>query len=157
MEILEVKVPMGTAHSHDLSSVADQICLKPLQQLEAKVSELVRDSLLNQRALRMALKIWVDNELIPMHVETGVIDKQPSLYNRAYYPNAEDIRVMVKKAIIAERNSQFDQAAVLHLLCEEKDKHQLNYFFREYTPNVMEEQCNAASEGEHEHSADEEQ
>ena len=97
MEILEVKVPMGTAHSHDLSSVADQICLKPLQQLEAKVSELVRDSLLNQRALRMALKTYVDNELIPMHVETGVIDKQPSLYNRAYYPNAEDIRVMVKK------------------------------------------------------------
>ena len=50
----------------------------------------------------MALKTWVDNELIPMHLETGVIDKQPSLYNRAYYPNAEDIRVMVKKAIIAE-------------------------------------------------------
>ena len=75
MEILEVKVPMGIAHSHDLSSVADQICLKPLQQLEAKVSELVHDSLLNQRALRMALKTWVDNELIPMHLETGVIDK----------------------------------------------------------------------------------
>ena len=63
MEILEVKVPMGTAHSHDLSSVADQICLKPLQQLEAKVSELVHDSLLNQRALRMALKTWVDNDV----------------------------------------------------------------------------------------------
>ena len=79
------------------------------------------------------------------------------MYNRAYYPNAEDIRVMVKKAIIAERNSQFNQVAVLHLLCEEKDKHQLNYFFHEYMTTVKEEQCNAASEGEHEHSADEEQ
>ena len=91
MEILEVKVPMDTAHSHDLSSVADQICLKPLQQLEAKVSEFVHDSLLNQRALRMALKMWVDKELIPLHLETGVIDKQPSLYYRAYYPNAKDV------------------------------------------------------------------
>ena len=103
MEILEVKVPMGTAHSHDLSFVADQICLKPLQQLEAKVSEFIYDSLLNQRALRITLKTWGDNELIPKHLKTtGVIDKQPSLYNRAYYPYAEDIRVMVKKAIIAE-------------------------------------------------------
>ena len=53
-EVLEVKVPMGAALSHDLSSVADQIYLKPLQQLEVKVSELVHDSLLNQRALRNA-------------------------------------------------------------------------------------------------------
>ena len=131
-EILEIKVPMNSAHSHDVSSVADQICLKPLQQIEAKVSELVQDSLLNQRALRMALKTWVNNELIPLHLETGVIDKEPSLFNRAYCPNAEDVRIMVKKAIIQERNSQFDQGAVLHLLREEKDKNQLNFFFREY-------------------------
>jgi len=39
---------------------------------------------------------------------------------------------MVKKAIIQERKSQFDQEAVMHLLCEEKDKNQLNFFFREY-------------------------
>ena len=58
-EILEIKIPMNSAHSHDVSSIADQICLKPLQQIEAKVSELVQDSLLNQRALRMALKTWI--------------------------------------------------------------------------------------------------
>ena len=39
---------------------------------------------------------------------------------------------MVKKAIMQERNSQFDQEAVLHLLREEKEKNQLNFFFCEY-------------------------
>ena len=48
MEVLEIKIPMNLAHSHDVSSVPDQICLKPLQQIEAKVSELVQDSLLSQ-------------------------------------------------------------------------------------------------------------
>ena len=56
----------------------------------------------------MALTTWVNNELIPLHLETGVIDKKPSSCNRAYYPNAEDIQIMVKKAIMQERNSQFD-------------------------------------------------
>ena len=45
----------------------------------------------------MAFKMWVEKELIPLHLETGIIDRHPSLYNRAYYPNAEDIRIMVKK------------------------------------------------------------
>ena len=36
---------------------------------------------------------------------------------------------MVKKAIIAERDSQFDQGAVLRLLHEEKQKNQLNLTF----------------------------
>jgi len=74
-EVLEVRVPMNSAHSHDTTSVADQICLKPLQQIEIKVLELVQDSLLNQRALRMALTTWVNDELIPLHLES-VIDKK---------------------------------------------------------------------------------
>ena len=45
----------------------------------------------------MALKMWVNNELIPQHLETGVIDKHPSLYNRAYYPNAEDVQLLQSK------------------------------------------------------------
>ena len=94
----------------------------------------------------MALKTWVNNELIPLHLETGVIDKQPSLYNRAYYPTAEDVRVMVKKAITQEQNSQFDQGAVLHLLNEESDKNQLNFYFREYKAAVKaENKCIASS------------
>ena len=60
----------------------------------------------------MSLKTWVERELIPKHLQDGVIDEQPSQYNRAYYLNTEDIRVMVKKTIAQERNS-FDQGAVL--------------------------------------------
>ena len=59
--------------------------------------------------------------------ERGAIKLQ---YNRAY-PNAEDIRVMVKKAIAQEHNSMFYQCAVLQLLQEEKDTHQLKFFFRQ--------------------------
>jgi len=36
---------------------------------------------------------------------------------------------MVKKAIIQERNSQFGQEAVMHLLCEEKTKISLIFSF----------------------------
>lgn len=32
-----------------------------------------------------------------------------------------------------ERSSLFDQGAVLQLLQEEKDKNQLNFFFRQYS------------------------
>lgn len=133
--VLEIKLPTTDAHleSHDPSSVADQLCLKPLYEVEQKISELVQESLLNQRALRMSLKTWVEKELIPKHLESGVIDKHPSQYNRAYYPNAEDIRVMVKRTIMKERSSLFDQGAVLQLLQEEKDKNELNFFFRQYS------------------------
>ena len=93
-------------------SVTDQMCLKPLPELENKLLELVQESLLSQRALRMSLKTWVEGELIPKHLQDGVIDEQPSLYNRVYYPNAEDIRVTVKKAVAQEHNSMFDQGTV---------------------------------------------
>ena len=48
----------------------------------------------------------------------GVITSKPSDYNRGYYPTVEDIRVMVKKAIARERNSLFDNKAVVQLLKE---------------------------------------
>ena len=66
-------------------------------------------------------------ELIPKHLNEGVITSD---YNRAYYPTAEDIRVMVKKAIARERNSLFDQEAVLQLL---KEGNGLKYYFRQYS------------------------
>ena len=80
----------------------------------------------------MTLKTWVEKELIPKHLDTGVIQEPPSQYKRAYYPNPHDIRVMVKRLIAQERNSHFDQGAVLQFLQEEKEKHQLKFFFRQY-------------------------
>ena len=38
------------------------------------------------------------------HLQDGVIDEQPSQYNRVYYPNAEDIRNMFKKVVTQECN-----------------------------------------------------
>ena len=134
-EVLEIKVPTLDAHfpAHDPCSISDQMCMKPVPELEKKVCELVQESLLSQRALKMTLKTWVEKELIPKHLETGVIQEPPSQYNRAYYPNPDDIRVMVKRVIAQERNSHFDQGAVLQLLQEEKEKQQLKFFFRQYT------------------------
>ena len=80
----------------------------------------------------MTIKTWVEKELIPKHLDTGVIQEPPSQFKRAYYPNPHDIRVMVKRVIAQERNSHFDQGAVLQLLQEEKEKQQLK-FFRQYT------------------------
>ena len=134
MQVLEIQVPMMSAHlpAHNPSSVTDQLTMKPLPEIEEKVAEFVQESFLNQRALRLSLKTWVEKELVTKHLNTGVITSKPSEYNRAYYPTAEDVRVMVKKAITRERNSLFDQEAVLQLLQDEQAKNGLKYFFRQY-------------------------
>ncbi len=97
IQILEIQIQMMSAHlsAHNPSSVTDQLVMKPLPELEAKVNELVQESFLNQRSLKLSLKTWVDKELIPKHLTDGVITQRPTMYNRAYYPNTEDIRVMV--------------------------------------------------------------
>ena len=93
---------------------------------------LFKSPFLNQRALSLSLKTWVEKELVPKHLNTGVIASKPSDYNRAYYPTAEDVRVMVKKAITRERNSLFDQEAVLQLLQDEQARNGLKYLFCQY-------------------------
>ena len=100
---------MMSAHlpAHNPSSVTDQLTMKLLSQIEEKIAELAQEFFLNQRALRLSLKAWVE-KLILKHLNEGVITSKPSDYNRAYYPMAEDIRVMVKKAIARECNSLFD-------------------------------------------------
>ena len=73
MEILEIKVPLLRAHlsSHTPSSIKDQLTMKPLTEIEQKVTDLVQVYFLNQRALRMLLKSWVEKDLIPAHIESG--------------------------------------------------------------------------------------
>ena len=99
MEILEIKVPLLRAHlsSHTPSSIKDQLTMKPLTEIEQKVTDLVQECFLNQRALRMLLNSWVEKDLIPAHIESGVLIEPPSQFNRAYYPTKADIRVMVTK------------------------------------------------------------
>ena len=81
---------MMSAHlpAHNPSSVTDQLTMKPLPEIEEKVAEFVRESFLNQRALRLSLKTWVEKELVTKYLNTGVITSKPSEYNRAYYPTA---------------------------------------------------------------------
>ena len=98
-------------------------------QIEEKVTELEQESFLSKRALWLSLKTWVQKELIPKHLSEGIITNKPSVYNRAYYPTAEDVRVMVKKAITQERNSLFDQEAVLQFLQEAQARNGLKYYF----------------------------
>lgn len=133
-QILEIKFPLEAAHlpTHTVSSIMDQLTLKPLSVIENKVAELLQECLLNRKALVMCLKTWVQKELIPEHMKSGILTSVPSEYNRAYYPTNAEIRVMIAKAITKECNSLFDQDAVLSLLKEYEAKGNIKYFFRQY-------------------------
>ena len=111
MEILEIKVPLLSAHLpvHNPSSVSDQLTMKPLP-------EVIQEYFLNQRPLKAFLNSWVERELIPNHIESGVLTELPSHHNRAYYPTKGDIRVIVTKVMTQQRNRLFDQDAVMELL-----------------------------------------
>ena len=131
MEILEIKVPLLRAHlsSHTPSSIKDQLTMKPLTEIEQKVTDLVQECFLNRRTLRMLLNSWVEKDLIPAHIESGVLIEPPSQFNRAYYPTKADIRVMVTKVMTKQRNGLFDQDAVMELL---QSTAGIKHYFRRY-------------------------
>ena len=133
-QILQVNVPTTAAHlpAHNVGSLADQLTLKPLQEVKDKVGELVRDTFLTSKALKISLKAWVQKELIPRHIAEGIIAEAPSVLNRAYHPTNDDICVISRNAIIEERNAKFDQDAVLCLLESEKKTTGLDYYLRQY-------------------------
>lgn len=134
MEVLEIKIPLLSAHLpvHNPLSVSDQLTMKPLPEVEHKVEELVQECFLNQRALRIFLKSWVEKELVPKHIATGVITESPSEYNRAYHPTKADIRVMVTKVMTRQRDGLFDQDATLQLLQKYEKTTGLKYHFCPY-------------------------
>ena len=88
--------------------LTEQLTMKPLPQIEEKIAELIQESYLNQRALRIPKNLNREGVDTYTHLNEGVITSKPSDYNQAYYPTSEDIRVMVKKAMAQERNSLFD-------------------------------------------------
>ena len=99
--------------AHNVGSLADQLTLKPLEEVKEKVGKLVHDTFLTSKSF---LKAWVQKELIPKHIAEGIIIEAPSVPNRAHYPTNDDIRVISRNAITEERNAKFDQDAVLSLL-----------------------------------------
>ena len=66
MKILDIRLPLPSAHlsTHTPSSIKDQLTMKPLPEVEQKVTELMEECFLNHRAFRMLLKNWVKSELL---------------------------------------------------------------------------------------------
>ena len=58
---------------HNPLSISDQLTMKPPLEVEQKVAELIQECFTNQRAVKMLLTSWVDKELIPNHIEIGVL------------------------------------------------------------------------------------
>ncbi len=65
IEILEVQVPLPSAHqNHTPTSIPDQLCNKPLPEIESKIESLINDVRLTPVSLKMAIQDWVKKELI---------------------------------------------------------------------------------------------
>lgn len=133
-EILQINFPLPSAHTnHSPDSLADLQSHKPLPEVMAKVESLISHSHLSQISLLLALKSWVNQELIPQHIQQGILTSKPAEYNRQYYPTVEDVRNMSRRVINKIRNNMFDQDALETFLRRESEESRgLKYFLRKY-------------------------
>lgn len=140
LQILEIQVPLSSAHqNHDPTSIPDQLCNKPLPEIESKIESLINDVRLSPVSLRMAIQDWVKKELIPLHLSNGTLEHPPQLFNRSYFPTNKDLRNIARHAIVKRRNSLFDQEALEVLLKEKTKSEGLKYFFQKYSSPAHEE------------------
>ena len=94
---------------------------------------MVCNSHLSQVSLMLALKEWVNQELIPEHLRQGLLLTRPSEYDRRYYPTVEDLWNIKKRVINKIRNNMFDQDALENFLKQEREQNKgFNYFLRKY-------------------------
>ena len=70
----------------------------------------------------LALKEWVNQELIPEHLCQGLLSNRPSEYDRRYFPTMEDLRNIKKRVINKIRNNMFDQDALENFLKQEREQ-----------------------------------
>ena len=133
-EILEVTVPRYSAHcGHDVGSLPDLLTHKPLPEIEKKVETLVRHSRLSQISLHLALNDWIKNELIPEHIQNGILTHTPHEHDRRYFPTSTDLRVMTRKALYNIRNGLFDQDAVeAYLKKKQQSDPSFRFFLQKY-------------------------
>ena len=70
----------------------------------------------------LAVKEWVNQELIPRHIEQGILTNRPTDFDRRYFPTVEDFRNMTRHtpAVNKIRNNMLDQDALETLLKQEK-------------------------------------
>ena len=133
--LLQVCLPMSSAHSNQSpSSLADLHSYKPLPEVVEKVEALVSHSHLNQISLLLALRDWIQNELIPKHMSDKILSERPSEYDRRYYTTVEDIRNISRKAINNIRKNMFDQDTLESFLEQESSKNKgFRYYPRKYS------------------------
>ena len=78
----------------------------------------------------LALKEWVNQELIPDHLCQGLLLDRPSEYDRHYYPTVEDLRNVIKRAI-GKIRIMFDQDALKNYLNREREHNKgFQYFLQ---------------------------
>ena len=131
---MQLTIPTSSAHTnHDTDSLADLLSHKPLPEIEEKVESLVRHSHLSQISLVLALRDWIKHELIPRHLRDGTLSQIPNEHDRRYFPTAEDVKNMSKRAINKMRKNMFDQDALESFLKGEREG--LTYFLRKYEPD----------------------
>lgn len=134
-ELLQVSIPKPSAHcNHSIHSLADMMSHKPLPEIEDKLNDLVQHSHLNQMSLSLALKHWINQELIPQHLKDGILTEFPHKFDRRYFPTTEDIKNISRKSINKLRKNSFDQDALELFLREESARQSgLQYFLRKYS------------------------
>ena len=70
----------------------------------------------------LAVKEWVNQELIPRHPQQGVLTNRPSEFDRRYFPTVEDVRniIIIRHTVNKIRNNMLDQDALETLLKQEQ-------------------------------------
>ena len=69
-QISHLSFPLSSAHTgHTPSSIADLHSFKPLLEIFSRVESLVTHSHSRQISLMLAVKEWVNQELIPRHLQ----------------------------------------------------------------------------------------
>ena len=61
-----------------------------------------------------------NQELIPRHLQQGVLTNRPSEFDCRYFPTVEDLRNMTRHTINKIRNNMFGQDALETLLKQEQ-------------------------------------
>ena len=133
-QILYVSFPLLSAHTgHTPCSIADLHSFKPLPEIVSRVESLVTHSHLSQISLMLAVKEWVNQELIPRHLQQGVLTNRPSEFDRRYFPTVEDLRNITRHTVNKIRNNMLDQDALETLLKQEqKQSSGFQFYLRKY-------------------------
>jgi len=141
-QILEIQLPMQNAHkNHDPLSITDQLCKKPVEEIEEKIEELVRDTRLNLVSLKLVVHDWVTKTLISKQLQVGILNELPSPYDRAYFPTKKDLRNVAHCAIVKRRNSLFDQDSLNKILKEQAECSGLHYSLQQYSQSGLKTEC----------------